>query len=615
MPEPARKKDTEKVLPDADALPEASFNNDLSFDDGFGEMTPMAPEPISVRDVPINPDSLSEDSDAPLEMQPDVDIENPDDESSEQTLASEEEAEDLVAKAQENEALRAAMTAKIGELTVALRQANDEAQRASERARELTQQLQKAAPAGEVTRLRNEVQAALSARGMAEEDVQAAHNEVELARAEIARLHARVVELESEGTPPVATADEHEEARLRAALEEAQNAIARVEHANEEIARKAKDLDAKLAEARRAEQAAREEVEQKAKLAEQFERELALAKNELSLLGDQAADVVRRGHEIDDRKAELDRVTMALAQSQMQLAEAKGIAEGAEARIKDAETRAQSAEAAAAMEKKRAADFERDTKEARERLDTEAARSFRLSQRRIPSLQNEIAAEHAQNMELRRKIEKLEAEKRVIAEQQLEAATKADELERALAAAKARMSDTEIIRAGAGHSASTLADEEIARLAARAKSAEDERKRLADQIDRKESSRKEEMRAYEVRLVQVNAESEQRLEQLLTLRKQARALATRLSQSMKLAALLADAKSAAERQPILDKIAEIAKEAEADPGAGQAAPAKPGKQETRVTSAEPQATGDPDNELKLERDLDTMPEMPDFKED
>ncbi len=121
MAEPARKKDTEKVLPEADALPESSFNNDLSFDEGFGEMTPMAPEPISVRDVPINPDSLSEDSDAPLEMQPDVDIENNnEDESSQQTLASEDEVEDLVAKAQENEALRVAMTAKIGELTVAL---------------------------------------------------------------------------------------------------------------------------------------------------------------------------------------------------------------------------------------------------------------------------------------------------------------------------------------------------------------------------------------------------------------------------------------------------------------------------------------------------------------
>lgn len=615
MPDPARKKDTEKVLPDADALPDASFNNDLSFDEGFGDLTPMAPEPISVRDVPINPDTLSEDSDAPLEMQPDVDIESPDDDSSQQTLASEEEAEDLVAKAQENEALRAAMTAKIGELTVQLRQAHDEAARAGEKVRELSQQLQKAAPAGEVTRLRNEVQAALSARSMAEEDVQAARNEVELARAEVARLNARVVELESEITPPVMTANEQEEARLRAALEEAQSAIARVEHANEELARKVKDLDAKLAEARRAAENAHAETEQKAKLAEQFERELALAKNELSQLGDQAADVVRRGHEIDDRKAELDRVTMALAQAKMELAEAKGIAEGAEARIKDAETRASAAEAAAAMEKKRAADFERDAKEARERLDTEAARSFRLSQRRIPSLQNEIAAEHAQNMELRRKIEKLEAEKRVISEQQLEAASKAEELERALAAAKARMSDTEIIRAGAGHTAASLADEEIARLAARAKAAEDERKRLADQLDRKETARKEEMRAYESRMAQVNAQSDERLEELLAMRKQARALATRLSQAMKLAALLADAKGPAERQPVLDKIAEIAKEAAGDPGAAApAAPAQPGKQETRVMSVEPQATGDPDNELKLERELDTMPELPDFTE-
>lgn len=611
MPEPARKKDTEKVLPEADALPEASFNNDLSFDDGFGEMTPIAePEPVSVRDVPINPEPLPEDADAPLEMQPDVDIENNnEDESSQQTLASEDEAQDLVARAQENEALRVAMTAKIGELTVALRQAGDEAQRANERARELTQQLQKAAPAGEITRLRNEVQAALSARSMAEEDVQAAHNEVELARAEIARLHARVVELESESTPPVSTSDEHEEARLRAALEEAQGAISRVEHANEELSRKAKETEARIAEQKRAAEDAREQAEQKAARVEQLERELALAKNELAIMGDQAADVVRRSREIDDRKAELDRVTMALAQSQMQLAEARGVAEGAEARIKEAEARATAAEEKAAAEKKRAADMDRDAKEARERLDTEAARSFRLSQRRIPSLQNEIAAEHAQNMELRRKIEKLEAEKRVIAEQQKESAAKVEELERALAAAKARMSDTEIIRAGASRSANDLADEEIARLAARVKASDDERKRQGDILERMEQSRKEEMRAYEQRLAQVNAQADEKLEQLLAMRKQARALASRLTQAMKLAELLANARSAQEKQPLLDKIAEIAKEAAEPTEAG----AKAG--ETRVTSVEPATQGDPDNELKLERELDTMPELPNMKEE
>ncbi|MBP9890602.1 MAG: hypothetical protein KBG84_01750 [Planctomycetes bacterium] len=610
MAEPARKKDTEKVLPEADALPESSFNNDLSFDEGFGEMTPMAPEPISVRDVPINPDSLSEDSDAPLEMQPDVDIENNnEDESSQQTLASEDEVEDLVAKAQENEALRVAMTAKIGELTVALRQATDEAQRAGEKVRELSQQLQKAAPAGEVTRLRNEVQAALSARSMAEEDVQAAHNEVELARAEVARLHARVVELESEITPPVMTADEQEEARLRAALEEAQGAISRVEHANEELSRKAKEAEARVAEQRRAAEDAREQSEQKAARIEQLERELALAKNELGMLGDQAADVVRRSREIDDRKAELDRVTMALAESQMRLAEAKGIAEGAEARIKEAEARAAAAEEKTAADKKRAADLEREAKEARERLDTEAARSFRLSQRRIPSLQNEIAAEHAQNMELRRKIEKIEAEKRVIAEQQKESAAKADELERALAAAKARMSDTEIIRAGASPSAAALADEEIARLAARVKASDEERKRQGDMLERMEQSRKEEMRAYEQRLAQVNAQADEKLEQLLAMRKQARALASRLAQAMKLAELLADARSAQEKQPLLERIAEIAKEA-AEPVEAGAQSGQP-----RVTSAEPATQGDPDNELKLERELDTMPDLPDMKDE
>lgn len=608
MPEPARKKDTEKVLPDADALPEAAFNNDLSFDDGFGEMTPLAePEPISVRDVPINPETLPEDADAPLEMQPDVDIENSDDESRESTLASEEEAQDLMARAQESEALRAAMTVKIGELTVQLRQAHDEAARASEKVRELTQQLQKAPAAGEVTRLRNEVQAALSARSLAEEDVQAAHNEVEIARAEIARLHAHVVEMESAQTPPVPTANEEEEARLRAALEEAQGAIARVEHANEELSRRLKDAEQRSAEQRKQAEGARAEIEQKVSSIEQLQRELALAKNELAQMGDQAADVVRRGREIDDRKAELDRVTMALANAQMELAQARGVADGAEARIKQAEERAAAAEAAAAADKKRATDLDREAKEARERLDTEAARSFRLSQRRIPALQNEIAAEHAQNMELRRKIEKIEAEKRVIAEQQQEAQAKAEELERALAAAKARMSDTEIIRAGSAPTAAALADEEIARLAARAKAAEEERKRLADLLERMETGRKEEMRAYEQRLAQVNTQADEKLEQAIAARKQARELAVKLGQAMKLAELLAGARGEGERKPLMEKIAELSRYASEGGEAPQPAAAS-------VTPAEPATKGDPDGELKLERELDAMPELPDFKE-
>lgn len=124
----------------------------------------------------------------------------------------------------------------------------------------------------------------------------------------------------------------------------------------------------------------------------------------------------------------------------------------------------------------------------------------------------------------------------MIAEQQKESAAKADELERALAAAKARMSDTEIIRAGASPSAAALADEEIARLAARVKASDEERKRQGDVLERMEQSRKEkEMRAYEQRLAQVNAQADEKLEQLLAMRKQARALASRLAQAMKLA--------------------------------------------------------------------------------
>ena len=621
MAEPARKKDTEKVLPDADALPEAAFDNDLSFDEGFNDLQPMPVQaPITVRDVAINPQlddaPLSEDADAPLDVQPDIDIEPPgpeslDDGSSAQSeLASEEQAQQAGLEAVQLAQQNALLLAQVAELQHSQKQAQEEASRARDHARDLAQQLQKAPPPGEITRLRADLESTLSAHRQVEEDMLAARNEMELARAEIARLHAQQAELSTGPVRDSVSEPDQDNARMRSALEEAQGAIARVEHANEELSRKCRDLEARVAEARRSSELSKAAAEAKADLAAQFERELALARNELSQMGDQAADVVRRGHEIDDRKAELDRVTRALAEAQAQITDLRAAAQGAESSAREAKASAAEAIEKSAADKKRLLEAEREIKEARERLDTEAARSFRLSQRRIPSLQNDVAQEHAQNMELRRKIEKLEAEKRVLAEQQQAGAAKTEELERALAAAKARLSDTEIIRATDGRISTSQADEEVGRLAGRLKTAEEERRRLADTLAKLEAARREEIRGYEERLAVTSAQSAERLEQRLGFRKQARELGLKLSQAMKLATLLANARSAEEKKPVLDKIEEIAREAAA---AEESRPAKAGPQAS-LTSAEPQPDTHPDDEQALERDLDAMPELPDFNE-
>ena len=211
-------------------------------------------------------------------------------------------------------------------------------------------------------------------------------------------------------------------------------------------------------------------------------------------------------------------------------------------------------------------------------------------------------------MEFRRKIEKLEAEKRVTAESQREAQSRAEELERALAAAKARLSDTEIIRAKDATGASSLADEEIARLAARLKASEDERKRLAARLGDLDSTRRAELKSYEARLQTAYAESSQRLDEVISLRKQARALAVRLGQAMKLAQLAAEARSPEEKKPVLDKIAEISRQSETiEDGDTAAAPS--------VQPVEPQPATHPDDEVKLERELDNMPDVPDFRDD
>lgn len=75
---------------------------------------------------------------------------------------------------------------------------------------------------------------------------------------------------------------------------------------------------------------------------------------------------------------------------------------------------------------------ERDVAELQEKLDTEAARSYRLSQRRIPALNKEIEDAQEANRELERKLQKAELRNQTLDDQARELKDKVADLERAL---------------------------------------------------------------------------------------------------------------------------------------------------------------------------------------
>src|SRR5690606_20176170 len=81
---------------------------------------------------------------------------------------------------------------------------------------------------------------------------------------------------------------------------------------------------------------------------------------------------------------------------------------------------------------------EKDVAEMQEKLDSEAARSYRLSQRRIPMLNAELEQAVESNRELERKLQKAELRANTFEEKARELEDKQTELQRALQAAKAR---------------------------------------------------------------------------------------------------------------------------------------------------------------------------------
>ncbi|MCC6575233.1 MAG: hypothetical protein IT462_15760 [Planctomycetes bacterium] len=407
--------------------------------------------------------------------------------------------------------------AEFANLQQQLLQAQQQAANYRNEAQRLQEQLAGAASGEDFAKLAAQAQSDSIARKEAEEDLRMAREEVEHARAEQSALMSEIEALRAAPTPKADTAELEkalqEAARLSSAVDEANNAMAGLQRANEELMRQMTAQNNQMHETERA-----------------------------------RAEIVAQ---LQAREAEITSLQAEMAQAAPAPKPGKGGAE-LEAQLKTL--------------KKELAQKEKEVKETREALDSESARSFRLSQRRIPALQNELAEAHAQGMEIRRKMEKLEAEKRVLAEDSDAAKRQMEELERALAAAKMRAQDTTIV--AAPQAQVNVADEEIKRLGARLKAAEEERRKLSESLQQIDKGKRGELEKYEERLTRLQVESNERHENYLNLRKQLKLLAGRLSQTVKLAAMLAAATSEAQRKMLIDGIERLGKESEAV-GAGQ----------------------------------------------
>jgi DNA repair exonuclease SbcCD ATPase subunit len=152
---------------------------------------------------------------------------------------------------------------------------------------------------------------------------------------------------------------------------------------------------------------------------------------------------------------------------------------------------------------------EREARELQEKLDTEAARSYRLAHRRIPALNREIENAQQQLRELQRRLAK--AELRAETEQ-----TRANELEAALK------------QQGAKRPVQLADEEELKLLRARVEVLDQERAQLADALAQGAREHREAVAGWLARIERLEAGTQARASETFTLRARLRALRGRL---------------------------------------------------------------------------------------
>lgn len=522
---------------------------------GFGDEEEMSLEP-AVHDVEISADdepvSLNTDANVPLDVEPDADFSNQVDFTDNAPRLDQPEADSLIGGNDQAGAL--AMQSLRSELAGL----QEERARLLDANRELTERLDAAAPTGEISRLQGQLGEARKHHADAEEEVRRLKSELESANARYERMEARQAQAEAE--VPDDTRQEinlmdaqikalqTENSQLKEALQEAQGAENRTEHAHDALTRKVKDLEGELDGLRGQLRESGEKLDAKITENTELGRELAVAKKALADQRDSANEVDRKGKEIEDRQAELASVAKALAEARAEIERLvpfeKEVArvEGLEDRITDLQ------EALLAKEKEAA--------EVQEKLDSEAARSYRLSQRRIPMLNAEVEQLQESNRELERKLQKAELRGNTFEEKSKELENKIADLQRALQGAKARAQDTAIVQAGAPEPESLVSDE-VRRLTNRMQELEEERGALAGSIRKLSTAHRNELDKHTGRADNLEQESDRRYEELLKQRTQLRVLRERISGMLKLAEDL-NGTTTGQRQPLLEALRKLA---------------------------------------------------------
>ncbi len=511
---------------DKPAFPEDSIQ-DPELDFGAEEELSLEPAVQELVDDSVDDTdamTLAEDANVPLDVEPDPDL--PVGTGFEEEISAEQPPPgELDSLRREAAALRAELDALKQERT-----------RRQAVTRKLEQKLETAAPATEIVRLEAALtEAKARTREVEDECARLRREAKELAgKAEQAE---HLLEAQAQTVPEAAQRDldlladkirslEEENSRLNDTLNDLQQAEGRTGEAQESLSRQVSELTEKLRAAESAADEARAEAESRVKENQALHAELQALKTELAESRGASDQFERNLQDLDDRQAEAATLQQALAQAREEVQRLQEFEREA-LRVEQLEDRITELQQDLLGKEKEAAEIQ-------EKLDTEAARSYRLSQRRIPALNREIEETHEHNRELERRLQKAELKARTFEEQAAELQNKAADLERALQGAKARAQDTAVFAPGESETAAVVADE-VRRLTNRLREVEAERTELAAEFRRMDEARRAELQRLEARADRLEREGDERYESLLKQRTDLRVLRERISGMLRLA--------------------------------------------------------------------------------
>ena len=526
---------------------------------GFGDEQELTLEP-PVHDVNISLDTepdpepmdLTADANVPLDVEPDADLGNTVEFTENMPSLDNEDQKEPDPDAEDE------LQLEIKSLRAELQGLQDERVALLEKNRDLSDQVEAAAPSGELSRMQGQLNEARKHHSEAEAEIKRLKTDLEQATGLIERLEAD--KQDAADSVPDDTRQEldlmdaqikalqTENTQLKSALKEAQGAENRTEHAHDQLGRKVEDLERDIKLLRKELEEAAAKLDGKIKENEALGRELAVAKKELADGRDAREEVERKGGELSDRQAELDAVTKALAEARLEIERL--------APMEDEVKRVESLEDRITDLQESLVSKEKDVAQLQEKLDSEAARSYRLSQRRIPSLNAELEQSQENARELERKLQKAELKANTFEEQARELEDKLSDMQRALQGAKARAQDTAIVQPGDVDSRQLVSDE-VRRLTNRLHEVEEERGRLFDTLKKLGEMHKTELQQHAARGDRLEQESDERYEDLLKQRTRMRVMRERILGMLQLAEDLTNT-AQGQRQPLLEALRKLA---------------------------------------------------------